>query len=367
MKDIMSRAPTVRERENKPAPVSSAHQQWLDEILERVFQLIHNIEHDNFDSDRYPNEPPNVFFYERHVAYFKFLIKNVEHFFAARQLFTDDVSRALYDQLILFRILGHLHVRLPFNVPQNRAQGDIANAWRVDEAEEVGHFGNLAIFVTPTSPYPIRVKCWKENIAATFLQRQYYFTRDDVTIAPAKGDHLIDAGGCFGDTALEFAMTIGDQGHVYTFDPIPKHCAIIRENLAMNPILAPRISVHEVGLAANERVGKGQSAAEGKINPGATAFDASISTTTIDKFSQNGMLPRIDFIKMDIEGSELDALRGAESVIREHIPRLAISLYHRPEDFFAIPLWIDQLNLGYRLFLEHYSIHNEETILYASV
>src|SRR5205814_1847627 len=77
--------------------------------------------------------------------------------------------------------------------------------------------------------------------------------------APTKGDHLIDAGGCFGDTALEFAMTIGDQGHVYTFDPIPKHCAIMRENLALNPILAPRISVHEVGLSAVERVGKGQS------------------------------------------------------------------------------------------------------------
>ena len=78
-------------------------------------------------------------------------------------------------------------------------------------------------------------------------------------------------------------------------------------------------------------------------------------------------VPRLDFIKMDIEGSELSALRGAESSIRRWQPKLAISLYHRPEDFFSIPLWIDALGVGYRLFLDHYSIHNEETVLYASV
>ena len=78
-------------------------------------------------------------------------------------------------------------------------------------------------------------------------------------------------------------------------------------------------------------------------------------------------IPRIDFIKMGIEGSELSALRGGESTIRRCRPKLAISLYHRSEDFFAIPLWIDSLGLGYRFFLEHYSIHHEETVLFSMV
>jgi hypothetical protein len=41
--------------------------------------------------------------------------------------------------------------------------------------------------------------------------------------------------------------------------------------------------------------------------------------------------------------------------------------FGRDEDFFSIPLWIDALGVGYRLFLDHYTIHNEETVLYASV
>jgi hypothetical protein len=90
-------------------------------------------------------------------------------------------------------------------------------------------------------------------------------------------------------------------------------------------------------------------------------------TTTIDSIVAANNVPRIDFIKMDIEGSELGALNGAEAAIRRWRPKLAISLYHRPEDFFSIPLWIDGLALGYKLYLDHYTIHSEETVLYATV
>ena len=68
---------------------------------------------------------------------------------------------------------------------------------------------------------------------------------------------------------------------------------------------------------------------------------------------------------MDIEGSELDALKGAEHSLRRWRPKLALSLYHRPEDLFSIPLWLDSLDCGYSFFLDHYSIHTEETVLYA--
>ena len=88
--------------------------------------------------------------------------------------------------------------------------------------------------------------------------------------------------------------------------------------------------------------------------------------TTIDAAVAKAAAPRVDFIKMDIEGSELAALRGAEETIRRWRPKLAISLYHRYEDFITIPAWIDALGLGYRFFLDHYSIHAEETVLYAT-
>jgi hypothetical protein len=55
----------------------------------------------------------------------------------------------------------------------------------------------------------------------------------------------------------------------------------------------------------------------------------------------------------------------AEASLRRWRLRLAISLYHHPDDFFTIPLWLDSLGLGYKFFLKHYSVHYEETVLFA--
>ena len=133
----------------------------------------------------------------------------------------------------------------------------------------------------------------------------------------------------------------------------------------MNPALASRISIYPAGLSDSGN-DVALLAEDGVINPGARVDADAMPMTTIDTIALD-KLPSVDFIKMDIEGSELAALRGAEGSIRRWRPRLAISLYHRPEDFFTIPAWIDSLGVGYRFFLDHYSIHHEETVLYAMV
>jgi hypothetical protein len=74
---------------------------------------------------------------------------------------------------------------------------------------------------------------------------------------------------------------------------------------------------------------------------------------------------QIDFIKMDIEGAELDALIGAERTIRSYRPQLAISVYHSLQDLVRIPKWIASLDLGYEFHLDHFTIHQEETILFS--
>jgi FkbM family methyltransferase len=338
---------------------------WTDGLLVRMFKLMHISEPDNFDAVRFRGESPNAFYFERHAAYFSFFLRHAQEFHRARTLLDDVESRELFDLLILFRTLGHMHVRLPFNTPEMRARAAIPETWKLYETPDAGPFGPLALFSVPTEGPDIAVKCWKENIEATFLTRPYYFDRHGVRIAPSPGDHVIDAGACFGDTALAFALSVGDGGHVYAFDPLPKHCEIMRENFAMNPALSSRIVAFEFGLAAENHLAATPDAAAGVINPGANVFNWDVSTRTVDTMVGEGALPRVDFIKMDIEGSELGALKGAEGAIRRWKPRLAISLYHRWDDLFTIPLWLAGLDIGYRFFLDHYSIHNEETVLYA--
>jgi FkbM family methyltransferase len=366
LKDIYARGSSPHGKDDGHALGAPAYERWLEELLVRMFHLLHSFEVDNFDSDRYRNQPPNAFFADHHAGYFTFLLKNTESFFHSRQLLLDEASRALYDQLILFRVLGHLHVRLPFNTQENRAHIATAASWRVEDTEDAGAYGPLSVFLVPGQEHDIRVKGWKGNITWTFLYRQYFFERGGVAIKPDPGDHVIDAGGCFGDTALGFADAVGKTGHVYVFDPLPKHCTIMAQQLTMNPTLAPRISIFPFGLT-DQVNNVAPLVNDGMIDPGARILSSVMPTTTIDEVVAQSNVPRIEFIKMDIEGSELSALRGAESTIRRWRPKLAISLYHRPEDFFSIPFWIDSLGIGYQLFLDHYSIHHEETVLYAAV
>jgi hypothetical protein len=89
-----------------------------------------------------------------------------------------------------------------------------------------------------------------------------------------------------------------------------------------------------------------------------------VETTTIDETLTRLGLPKVDSIKMDIEGAELDALRGGEASIRKHRPRLTISLYHNPEDIEIIPRYLVSLDLGYRFYLDHHTIYNNETVLF---
>jgi Methyltransferase FkbM domain len=67
---------------------------------------------------------------------------------------------------------------------------------------------------------------------------------------------------------------------------------------------------------------------------------------------------------MDIEGAELEALRGGEATIRSYRPKLAISIYHIPEDIETIPRYLAALDLGYRFYLDHHTTYNNETALF---
>ena len=68
---------------------------------------------------------------------------------------------------------------------------------------------------------------------------------------------------------------------------------------------------------------------------------------------------------MDLEGAELPSLRGATQTIQRYKPKLAISVYHSLSDLFEIPEFLDSLGVGYCYYLRHYTIHTEETVLFA--
>jgi FkbM family methyltransferase len=90
--------------------------------------------------------------------------------------------------------------------------------------------------------------------------------------------------------------------------------------------------------------------------------ESTIACTSIDEAVIN-FDP--DYIKMDIEGAELEALRGARKTIENHRPLLAICLYHQPQHLWEIPFLIESWNLDYTFFIRSHYFNGFDTLLYA--
>jgi hypothetical protein len=91
-----------------------------------------------------------------------------------------------------------------------------------------------------------------------------------------------------------------------------------------------------------------------------------IDAIALDEFMQDRNIDRVDFIKMDIEGAELQALQGAKETLRAHRPQLAVCIYHYLEHHYAIPLFLAEHLKDYVFRVGHYSDRHvfSETVLY---
>ena len=192
---------------------------------------------------------------------------------------------------------------------------------------------------------------------------QQYFLKN---LIPKLENHIfVDIGAYNGDTIEQFLeFTDGKYERIYAFEPIHSSAELIKENLKG----LPNFELYEV--AASNKKDKcayycndyGELTMATTIqSQGANDDIQYFYTDTIDKVI-NGK--RVTFMKMDIEGSELEALQGASETIKTNHPYLAICVYHKKEDFIDIIQYIKQLVPDYKLYLRHHSITPSDTVLY---
>ena len=350
-------------------------QEFLDGVLSQFYMRMHRLESDNYDTERFLNEGGDrsgEFDLQRHKNYLYFLFNQHRELCAAWDLLADDASRDLFLELVLFQLAGHLHVRLSTNTDRHWTCRRQANELPSSDSslDYEGVYGAIRHFDdVEFDGERITIDSWAANIAWTFLLRQYYFERPGVSVKPEPGDHIIDAGACFGDTSLAFAVSVGDKGRVYAFEGLENHLNVIRLNLERNPKLQDRIKVFPTAVGDVDRGEATVSFNDPRaVAPGFSmtmVSDDRIAIRTIDSLVDTGEIERIDLIKMDIEGYELKALQGAERSIRRFCPKLAIAIYHKWADYYEIPQYLNRLELGYKFFIDHYTVQTEETVLYA--
>lgn len=92
--------------------------EWVDQILREFLLLVHHVEENNFDYLRFDRHLERTFLHDYHLKHLKFFFGNQDALFATRKGLADEDSRKLFDRLILYRMLGQMHVRLPTNTPE---------------------------------------------------------------------------------------------------------------------------------------------------------------------------------------------------------------------------------------------------------
>lgn len=181
-----------------------------------------------------------------------------------------------------------------------------------------------------------------------------------------RGDCVVDGGGGWGDTALYFADSVGPDGRVLCFEFVPENLALPERNLAANPALAKRVAVvrHPLWERRGEQLGYTAAGGQSSVARPGPEPHASARTESLDDLCEQRGIERDDLLKLDIEGAERSALRGAERILRRDRPKLAISVYHHLDDLATIPAWIADLDLDYDLHLDHRWPGVAETMLF---
>ena len=181
---------------------------------------------------------------------------------------------------------------------------------------------------------------------------EQYFDKD--LIQNINNITFLDGGGYIGDSLPSIINKFPDFKKIYLIEPIKSNIEIAQKRF----IDYKKIEFLNIGLSnKKERLTFNEEKSfSGIYNNG----DDYIEVNTID----NLIGDKIDFIKLDIEGAEQDAIDGAKNTIKIYSPILAICIYHKAEDWYKIPEKILNINSNYKIYIRHYMEGIFETVMY---
>lgn len=182
-------------------------------------------------------------------------------------------------------------------------------------------------------------------------------------VRPENGDIVIDGGVSESvDPQIQFSGAVGESGKIYGFEPDPIGFCKASDTLHSykNYRIVPLGLWKSKGSLFFDLHGVATHISSGGED------SVKCDVVPIDEFVASGRIKSVDFIKLDVEGAEADVIKGAIKTIKNNKPKLAISLYHKPEDLYFLPRLINELSPDYAFYIGHHHASLHETILYAS-
>lgn len=232
--------------------------------------------------------------------------------------------------------------------------------------EYLKNYKDAYIVLTARLHYPEMVAQLKEagitedriinmgKIIDDMTHRQYF---DLPQLPHVEKEVFVDCGCLDGSSSLDFVKwSNGQYEQIYAFEPDPAQTAKCEKALEKE-----KADVFCMGCWKEKDELHFTAFLEGS----SCVSEAGETVINVNSLDEVLGQKRVTFIKMDIEGSELPALMGAKKLIQENHPKLAISIYHKPEDIYEIPNLLLEYNSDYIFFVRHYSVCASESVLYA--
>jgi FkbM family methyltransferase len=195
------------------------------------------------------------------------------------------------------------------------------------------------------------------NYLRGYHEEHQYFSPELIRFSDE--EVFVDCGAFLGETAESFVKEINGKGiysgyKIFSFEPDIKNYEEMINHEIDGQICIPKGCSDKKGfLTFSDDAAGSVISDEG---------ECVIETTTIDEALAG---EKATLIKMDIEGAELSALKGAKRQIVENRPSLAISIYHKKEDLWEITQYINSLVKEYKLYLRLYAYSATDLVLYA--
>ena len=203
------------------------------------------------------------------------------------------------------------------------------------DAQSKEVFDNIIRFKLSGKPCYLRATASSEKDADNILNLKSYKI-------------YADLGAYNGDTIKKYTQICSNINKIYAFEPdsrnfkkLSKFCENLTniETILLNNAACDCDKVLEFVSSGNRN------------SSGASSGSFQHKTVLIEGKALDNVVNQVDFIKYDVEGLEYDALMGSMQTISVYQPDLLVSMYHKSEDMYKLPLLVNELNPSYKLFL----------------
>ncbi len=213
----------------------------------------------------------------------------------------------------------------------------------------------------PIRAGPLKGLRWSVATGSRFLLGSYEPPKAEALAELVReGDVVCDIGAHMGYFTAIAALGAGPTGRVHAFEPRPLNYELLLRHVRLNRL----DNVRPVRAAVGEASGSGRF--ESRVGTGTGHLspdgDLPVRVVALDDLHRSGELPRVDVLKVDVEGGELGVLRGAATILERQRPRLVLAT-HGPTHEPCLQLLAE---LGYRYRILASTGHSGETEIVAS-